>query len=185
MVCGCSASTLPLPHHRGKSHTRGTNLNTVEFIHHHLTQPEVTPMDRIVHVVKNSPALYKKPLTSRATINYSLLTRSIRQSSAGQQAINLHVQNRPGPHLYTLTPNRALSCDLCAVPKKTNPPRHFQGWSFKSPWTYQCRPHLAQVQKNQYHVARGPTYPPWNEHLQGCTKQLTQRPLTGAHVHKP
>ena len=50
--------------------TRAAQISdTVEFRHHHLTQPEVTPMDRIVHGVKNSPASYTTPLTSRATIN--------------------------------------------------------------------------------------------------------------------
>ena len=103
------------------------------------------------------------PLTSRATINYSLLTRYIRQSSAGQQAINLHVRSRHGPQLYTLTPDHTLSCDLCAIPAKTDPPCHFQGWS------------------SQSHQ----TYPPCTGNIQGFKKQLTQRPSPGAHVHKP
>ena len=132
----------------------------------------------------NSPALHRTPLTSRATINYLLLTRSIRQSSAGRRALNLHVRNRPGPQLYTLTPDRNLSCDLCAVPAKTYPPRHFQGWSLQSHGTFQYHPHQPQVQKNQLHGLCGPAYPPRTGHLQGCIKQLTQRPSLGAHAHK-
>ena len=124
-------------------------------------------------------------LRLRATINYSILTRYSRQYSTGRLAINLHVRNRPGLQIYILTPDRAPSYNLCAVPAKTDPPRHFQGWSFQSHRTGQYRPHPPPVQKNPLHDARNPTYQPWTGHLQGCTKQWTQRPSPGAHVRKP
>ena len=92
--------------------------------------------------------------------------------------------NRPGPQLYTLVPNQALSCDLFVVPEKTDPPRHFQEWSFQIHRTYQYLPHPPQVQKKQLHVTRGPDYPPCTGHFQGCTKQSIQCPSPGAHVHK-
>ena len=44
--------------------------DTVEFRHHHLTQPTVTPMDRIDHSVKNSHVLYTMLLTLNSTINF-------------------------------------------------------------------------------------------------------------------
>ena len=61
---------------------------------------------------------------------------SITQSSAGKQAIYLHMRNRLVPHLYTLAPDRALSCDLCAVPEKTETPLYLQAWSLQRHRTY-------------------------------------------------
>ena len=113
--------------------TRAAQISdTVEFRHHHLTQPEVTPMDRIVHGVnKPTCALQNAPHTACDNQLFAInaLHQVIQRWTTSKK---MHVQKRPGPHLYTLTANRALSCDLCAVPKKTDPPRHFQGWSFQS-----------------------------------------------------
>ena len=103
--------------------TRAVQISdTVEFRHHHISQPEVTPVDCIVHGVKKLTVFYNMPLRTRVTINYSLSTRYSRQSSAGQRAIHLHVRNCPGLQSYILAPDRAPSWDLCAVPAKTDPP---------------------------------------------------------------
>ena len=126
-------------------------------------------------------------LKSHATINFLRYRRSTRPSNDGQKPQEIHRQSRIVTRFHTRVPRSVLYCALYAVPKKTNPQTHLQGWSFQKfiPPQYQHRNYPSQVKMNQLRGAQGPGSPLWTAHLQGYTKQLIQRQLPGAGVHKP
>ena len=159
--------------------------NTFRFRHHHLTQPEVTPMDLIVHGV-NKLICALKDAPQIACDNQLFTINVLHQAVQRWTTSNTYPRAQP-PRATTLYPHNQRRSILRPMrrTREERPPRHFQGWSFQSHRTYQYRPHPPQVQKNPLHGARVLTYHPCTGHLQGCTKQLTQRPLPVTHVQKP
>ena len=72
------------------------------------------------------------PLRSRATINYSQLTRYSRQYSAGRQAIHIHVRNRPGIQLTSSRPTALQPTTYATYPQRQTPRATSKGGHFNS-----------------------------------------------------
>ena len=95
LVCGSSIPTLPLPYHHGKSTCTVKISDTVEFHHHHLTNLEVTPMDRIVHGVnKLTCALKDAPQIACDNQIFTI--------NALQQAVQRWMTSNTSPHAQPL-----------------------------------------------------------------------------------
>ena len=144
--------------------------DSVEFRHHHLTHPTVTPMDCIVHGVnKLTCTLYDAPHIACDNHFFAMkaLHQAIQQWTKSQY---LRRRIRIIPCFHKRAHDSILYCALCAVPMKTDPQTHLQGWPFQilTPPQYQHHYHPSQINMNQLLDAPGPDSPtPWTSHLQG------------------
>ena len=171
---GCSVG-VELQHYRCHTIVEKANLaaqiaNTGEFRHHRLTQPTVTPVDRIFHGVNTlTCVLHEAPTIAGNNQNFQK-RRSTTPSNDGPNLHYLHKRSLIVPRFHTISHNIVPYCALCAVPMKTKPQTYLQGWPLQilTPPRYQHRYHLSQVNMNQLRDAQVPMSPkPWTIHLQG------------------
>ena len=105
--------------------------DTVEFRHLHLSQPEVTPMDRIFHGVNTLTCALKD--TPQITCNNHLFA-----IHALQQAVQCWTTTTTAPRAQL----RPILRTICR-PREDKPPCNLQGWSFQNPprhfqgWSFQ------------------------------------------------
>ena len=169
-----------------KKSTRAAQISdTVEFRHHHLTQPEVTPMDRIVHGVN-------KLTCALQDASHVACENQMFAINALHQAIQRWTTSNRPPHAKPpcTTPlhTRARPCSILQPmrrPQEDQPPvspprvviptppniliQQIPTTSPEEPIARRTRSHLPSMY-----------WAPPRVH-----KQLTQRPLPVTHVHKP
>ena len=136
--------------------------DTVEFRHHHLTQITVIPMERIFHRVNTlTCALHGAPHIACDNHFFAMkaLHQAIQQWTKSQY---LRRRIRIIPCFHKRAHDSILYCALCAVPMKTEPKTHLQGWKLQSLMhpQHQHHNHPLQVKMNQLRGAQGPNSTP-------------------------